>query len=827
MAGFDPDAYLAKKTAAPSQGFDPDAYLAKKTGNEPTQPAENPHDLAPFLKNAASGIWEGAKDAASGVGHAIAHPLDTATDLADWMLFNGGPAGGNDTLVNERTLRSVPVVGPAYENARAAADPEYLAKTAAEDAQHAAEHPVLDKAQKLIGGSTGLLAGPAEGAGLYVVDAYHRSRLAGNDTETALKDARNVAALIGAANYGGQAIKQGASLGGDAAAWGAKRVAKATTGITPEAIDEYLARPEAIRSAEKYVNDPELLKNEIDSSVAKITGPIDTAKNAVTAAKEDVSDAKIAARYARAQTDQSASEAFRAAKEGLDKTGAPEGLASNIVDSLNDQGDKLSKMSGNSFDILANEGQTFKVSDLDKAVAKQMNTLKIGGVEPKVGPDAAAYNALGQFRGMLKNIGENSGGEVEAPVVKRLIQTLDSTSKAAYETNAGELGPEAAVNLASVRHNFNSILRDSSPAYAEQMDKLAPQVKLVSEMSKVFGNEQKAMSALRAAGDPMSPQGFTVRKLLNQYDETNGTSFTKDLKDFFNAKETLKSPTKLAEFKANLPESKIAAGQLPEEAALEGSQSRLDQLIKDLEGKKLWGESVSKLGPNSTENAIKTVRSGRGFETEKQLANLDEIFGTNHLQNVKDSGIANQFSRPSTNGSRKTVLGGTIGAAVGAFTGHPELGVMAGSAAGFLADTYGGQAVKTVLDAGIAIDRLVGTKFIDPIMKAAQRGPGDLAIAQYTLSQSEPGFRQAIGDNHVIKITDPDQVSRVKDHIKNDPNMSNIDKAKQINEINKNGYILVEPPPGPIQNDTTDTQSAPPPPLSLDGLKGAMQRASH
>jgi len=200
------------------------------------------------------------------------------------------------------------------------------------------------------------------------------------------------------------------------------------------------------------------------------------------------------------------------------------------------------------------------------------------------------------------------------------------------------------------------------------MDELAPQVKLVSEMSKVFGTEQKAMTALKAAGNPNTPQGYTVRQMLGRYDQANGTDFTQQMDGYFKAQETLQSPTKLADFKANLPESQTAAGVLPEETAAQGAQSNLDAAQADLEGKQAWASGVSKLGPNSTENAIKTVQGERGTEIQKQLQHVDETYGTKHLQNIQDAGLAKQFARPSTNGSRKTVFGGAVGSAIGTGT---------------------------------------------------------------------------------------------------------------------------------------------------------------
>ncbi len=206
----------AAATAAPQGGTDlsklsDDELLemhAKAVGEHvPEKVAENPHEIVPFLKNTAKGLWEGAKSGAAAVGNAAMHPVDTTAALGEWMLMGGGPGGDSDqALVSGRTLRHVPLAGSAYDNVRGLADPGYQEKTAVEDAQFSKAHPTLAKAQDLVGQSAGTVAGGLGGAGLYVADAYHRSRMAGNDSETAMQDARNVGLLIGGGEVAGKAI---------------------------------------------------------------------------------------------------------------------------------------------------------------------------------------------------------------------------------------------------------------------------------------------------------------------------------------------------------------------------------------------------------------------------------------------------------------------------------------------------------------------------------------------------------------------------------------------------------------------------------------------
>lgn len=160
-------------------------------------PPENPHDRLTFLKNTAQGLWNGAKDVAGGAANAVMHPGDTLGDVRDWVTSGTGPGAGSNALFGERAVRAMPVVGNLYDKVQTELDPNYPSQVAGEDKDFAAQHPTLDKAQRLAGNSTGMAAGGLPGAALYLVDAYQRSRAAGNDAETALKDASNVGMLMG------------------------------------------------------------------------------------------------------------------------------------------------------------------------------------------------------------------------------------------------------------------------------------------------------------------------------------------------------------------------------------------------------------------------------------------------------------------------------------------------------------------------------------------------------------------------------------------------------------------------------------------------------
>jgi hypothetical protein len=103
--------------------------------------------------------------------------------------------------------------------------------------------------------------------------------------------------------------------------------------------------------------------------------------------------------------------------------------------------------------------------------------------------------------------------------------------------------------------------------------------------------------------------------------------------------------------------------------------------------------------PKSIEAFAKRV--GRGTENntfEKQaLAKFDARMGTNLSEEAKMVWAKDAFTRASTNGSRKTLMGGAIGRAVGHTIGLGPLGGAVGAGVGALFDTHGGEILDKMI----------------------------------------------------------------------------------------------------------------------------------
>ncbi len=210
---------------------------------------------------------------------------------------------------------------------------------------------------------------------------------------------------------------------------------------------------------------------------------------------------------------------------------------------------------------------------------------------------------------------------------------------------------------------------------------------------------------------------------------------------------------------------------------------------------------------NGAMNTLKRIQNGKDPFAAEALKKYDAQFGTDFNEGLKDSAAKQQFTRDTTNGSRKTVgfgaMGAAVGSGVGGFiapgVGHAVGGMigggigsgvgmladkfggqavkvaldagikvnnLVGTGVGMLADKFGGQAVKVALDAGIKVNNLVGTKYVAPVMAAALRGPQALAVTHYLLTQQDPEYQKL----HQKTESTPDEspLLKVGDHSESD-----------------------------------------------------------
>lgn len=226
-----------------------------------------------------------------------------------------------------------------------------------------------------------------------------------------------------------------------------------------------------------------------------------------------------------------------------------------------------------------------------------------------------------------------------------------------------------------------------------------------------------------------------------------------------------------------------------ERAAANFESGKINRIIKDQNPlyESVMAEQAQNIGTQqglANKFGIKPDFSGQNPSgmtyTDRTMSAMNDLVRSNKvdrkriieaLQRQGHSGIGEDLQNSmaksvlegpgATAGSRKAVMGANAGTAIGAGIGGmvggyhgAALGGVAGravgSAAGGVVDKYGPQIGKKLLDATSTINRLQnsasGSRFVEPLKQAAQRGQSSYAATYFLMQQSEPEFRKALND---------------------------------------------------------------------------------
>lgn len=142
------------------------------------------------------------------------------------------------------------------------------------------------------------------------------------------------------------------------------------------------------------------------------------------------------------------------------------------------------------------------------------------------------------------------------------------------------------------------------------------------------------------------------------------------------------------------------------------------------------------------ENLMKRISRGKDRFSKEALENFDERFGTEFAGDLENAAVKNQFTRETTNGSRRTLLGSALGGLIGSAVGGPlggSAGAATGAAAGAAVDKMGGQIWQAVLDGSLKVG-----PYAKVLQKAMESGPARVAITHAVLMKNNPDYRAAV-----------------------------------------------------------------------------------
>lgn len=598
-----------------------------------------------------------------------------------------------------------------------------------------------------------------------------------------------------------------------------KGAAKVFTGVKPEMIDEYLARPEAIRNAKTI----EEIKDEVDASVQRLKDDVDTAKISRDEAKDlmrqnqervddlirenknilssQKADIKMQLRQAQSELN----DAFKQ-KQAEIKTARLPIQADDVLDSVEDVKRQVSELSGESYKILGAEKGKVNIAKLPDAMERIKQEMTVGG--EIISKDAKnAFDTVQGYQEKFAAIAEKNKGEVSFPQVKQLIQEIDKDIRRAGDKMAGDYNTDTYNALMGVRSELDSILKDRVAGYREVMEETAKMNSLRRDLVKAFGSREGATSKLSRI-DAANLQND--RQLLTTLGERTGKDFKSPLDEYMATKAQGRTSVSLDQVKQNLPEYgnyvdalaqqarasrpeygrallEKAATASPEAQALRSSQTAYQSAGQSLDTAKAALEPYKRITVNNSENYIRTLMGDktRKIELRRLMTGLGQISDQDFMQMINDLRVRETFEKGNAMGSSNVNLWAALGGGVGFALGDPTLGAAtatAGAGFGKIMDVYGPKITRRVLDGMIYMKGI-------PTVQKINQAFADLPAPLRDQLKNDLIRAVSIGNSSEMVTVSPEDKAEISADIKNSEGLNSIEKANAINSINKKGAI--------------------------------------
>jgi hypothetical protein len=528
------------------------------------------------------------------------------------------------------------------------------------------------------------------------------------------------AAIGGGLPVVGAALKGGAAVAGAAP----KKLLSGFFGVTEENINQYLANPERINAAKSLVE----IKDSIDGVVGKLVTDVNSAKlkkdDAATALKalreqliENFRAKKMEAKEAATQAETLLRKSFETAKLEM-QSQSPTTAKNDVLAGMSQLKDLVVDGSGAAKEILAQSSGTIPLPKVKGFLTFQINQLKAKSVSD------VSDSAIGELERMRERL-DKFPKDLPLSIAKQIVQEFDKSAPK-YATGPGGFNTEAEVVKKASRRFLDERLKKASPKYEKAMIPVAEDTALLKDLAKVFGDEPKALSALRSI---TSDKGEINLELLRKLQARTGKDITGPIERYIAAQKQLasvKNPIGKEQFVRTLPEYSPYRQSVSElaKASAQADKSNIAGLVNRSDKQRAFGQATSslnqaeqKLGPYKTlvpsangqspvEAKIKSLLGDRSIDNRRVFEKLSKLSDQDFVQMVDDLRVKSSFEGARFNGSRNvnlwTVMATAGGAAMGGLVGG-GIGAPVGAAVGAMVDRHGPAMAKKILDQVITI----------------------------------------------------------------------------------------------------------------------------
>lgn len=225
---------------------------------------------------------------------------------------------------------------------------------------------------------------------------------------------------------------------------------------------------------------------------------------------------------------------------GVKNAPAPFELAQNYQKALERLKNETVEGSQASRAILSKEGQQVGGNELAELLQKRDDDIvaRMEGVwdDPE---QLAAHKWLSDKAAKLREPGivaddalglspEETQRMLSTNRVKDMIQGIDRTTQ--FETKAGEFNKIDDLVKKGARSDIDSLLKERSPAYAEQMKEVAKDAGLLEEATEVAKSPGALANAFKRIERDQTGSGYFPRDVIGRVDDRLGTDFLEQAK---------------------------------------------------------------------------------------------------------------------------------------------------------------------------------------------------------------------------------------------------------------------------------------------------------
>lgn len=312
-------------------------------------------------------------------------------------------------------------------------------------------------------------------------------------------------------------------------------------------------------------------------------------------------------------------------------------------------------------------------------------------------------------------------------------ERIETAGQAISETGKSALQVATGINRDAMnKYIANPEAVNAARPLAEIADDFIQKVKSLREEGTLSSSKSREIletSGLEISSDEISKPFLKVADKLGEIAKVNPNA-DKALNKIMSYGASLENVAVEQGGKLTAPQIKNALGYLDSLVSYEGSKEfgldklvqneikgvrrSLDSLIKDSipEYKAHMKEladatEVAKSVASSfksdkgAENVLKRIMTGKDRFIEEKLSKFDEFFGTNYVDELKNSYAKQAFEKETTQGTRKAFTYGSAGAGIGGGFAGPVgalAGTAIGAAVGAAADKFGTAWAKKALD---------------------------------------------------------------------------------------------------------------------------------